>query len=392
MKVLGMFLLFAITAACGPGVHSNPVADGAVADDESPPPDAPLETQELGMNNVSMVLATYVTGAFGRMDGIDTRRDLVPRDLYTRVATSHHDIAFDYSAFILLAIRFDLCDRLVPGPCPEGADGSLRLVFQPLVPIASAADAGVHAFYTIPAAELGFVVNELRAIARLSGGAGPLKGTGVGMIGEHRQRLIGLVERYARTDRLIRLSVMGQDVRSAEPRVVFRGVELRDGAMVDMTVATLQTTQQEASLTGADSTYNVTPVADQPAGLALAMQASAFNAATPAEQRAALDALVAAQNPTLHTPATAQCVGCHTSTHLVASRALSAGIDVSSLPSYFTTSRDNRILNGISAGEARSLHAFGWLGNNIAISQRVANETAIVLDEIEQRFPVPSPD
>jgi hypothetical protein len=378
MKALGTVLLFVITTACGPGVHSNPVPDGGAG-----PIEPPGKASELGMSDVSMVLATYTTGAFGRMNGFDTARDLVPRDLYNRVATSHHDISYDYSEFILLAIRFDLCDRVAPGPCPEEADGSLRLVFQPLTLIAGAADAGVHAFYAIPAAELGFVVSELRAIARLNPvHLGPLRQVGIGMVGELRERLIGLVDRYARADRIIRVSAMGQDVRSAEPRVVFRGVELRDGQMVDMTVATLEATQQEAALTGADSTYNVTPVTDQPAGLALALQASAFNAATPA--------LVATQNPTLHTPATAQCVSCHTSTHLVVSRALSAGIDVSSLPSYFTTTRDTRIQHGISAGEGRSLHAFGWLGDDITISQRVANETAIVLDEIERRFPAPT--
>jgi len=32
----------------------------------------------------------------------------------------------------------------------------------------------------------------------------------------------------------------------------------------------------------------------------------------------------------------------------------------------------------------------GW-GSRIAISRRVANETTVVLDEIERRFPVPTP-
>jgi hypothetical protein len=388
MKALGTYLLFAIAAACGPGVHPG----GYPSDDEPPiePDGGSGETRKLGMNNVSMVLSTL--NEFGRMDGINSARDLVPRDLYHRVATSHHDIAYDFGDFIIFAIRFDLCDRVAPGPCPEGVDGSLRLVFQPVQPIAGAADAGLHAFYAIPAAELGFVINELRAIARLSGPSplGALRGTGPGGIGELPQRLHALVDRYARADKLIRLSAMGQDLRSAEPRVVFRGVELRDGEMVDITVATLEATQQEAALTGSDSTYDVAPIADQPVGLALALQASAFDAATPAEQRAALDALVATQNPTLHTSSTAQCVSCHTSTHLAVHRALSAGIDVSSLPGYFTTTRDTRLLAGISVRDSRSLHAFGWLGNELAISQRVANETAIVLDEIERRFPVPS--
>jgi len=393
MKVLARYLAVVVVAACSSGVHKNPGADSGVpeppVDAPAPPTDAPLETKKLGMSDISMVLNLLLAGDFGRMDGITAARDLVPRRLFTQVATSHHDIAFDYSDFIIFAIRFDLCDRVALGPCPEGADGSLRLVFQPLVPIAAAADVGLHGFYPIPAADLGYVINELRAIARIAATSpdGPLetfRHPGI-------DRVHALLERYARADKIIRLSLMGQDSRSAEPRVVFRGVELRDGEFVDLTVGTTPATQQDVALVGSDSTYEVTPIADQPEGLALAMKASAFNAATPDEQRTALDALVATQNPKLQTAATAQCVACHTSSHLVVNRALAAGIDVSSLPSFFTTTRDTRILNGVSATTPRSLHNFGWLTRSITISQRAANETAVVLDEIEQRFPVPAP-
>lgn len=40
---------------------------------------------------------------------------------------------------------------------------------------------------------------------------------------------------------------------------------------------------------------------------------------------------------------------------------------------------------------ARVVRAFGWAGNAPAISQRVANDTAAVLMEIEARFPVRRP-
>jgi hypothetical protein len=396
MKALGMYLLFVIATACGPGVHSNPVPDGGPGDDEPrKEPDggsgeAPGEIKKLGMSDVSMILSRIRAFEFGRIDGIDGARDLVPRDLYNRVATAHRDLAYNFGDFIIFAVRFDLCDRVVPGPCPEGVDGSLRLVFQPLIPPLEAADAGLHAFYAIPAAELGYMVSELRAIARIAP-TSPIEPLGEeSQLLTAFQRLRALLDRYARADKLIRLSAMGQDLRSPQPRVVFRGVELRDGAMVDMIVATTEATEQVAALTGSGSTYEVTPLVDQPAGFALAMQASAFGAATPAEQRAALDALVATQNPMLHTAATAQCASCHTSTHLAVQRAVSAGIDVSSLPSYFTTTRDSRLLKGISVRDNRSLHGFGWFGQDLAISQRVANETAIVLDEIEKRFPVPA--
>lgn len=133
----------------------------------------------------------------------------------------------------------------------------------------------------------------------------------------------------------------------------------------------------------------MTPLADSPANFTLTLTSGAFNAATPAAQRDALDALVATQNPLLHTSKTAQCIACHTSTYLGVHRAQVAVVGLGTLPSQFKTTHDVELANGISATTPSSLHAFGWLGRKVTISQRVANETAMVLDEIQQRFPVP---
>jgi hypothetical protein len=398
MKHLLAYLLV-VSVGCGTGVHSNPgmPPDGAPPGDappsDTPPGDAPPETQRLGMNDISFVAQTIGLDTSLRMTGINRVRDLVPRALYARLATSHGDIINDFEEFVVFGTRFDLCDRVATGPCPEGADGSLRLVFQPkLLQAVAAADVGVHAFYTIPAAELGFVINELRAIARLNGTGPQLSGplsefVNSSAVGE--QRFHALLDRYANTDRLIRLALMGQDARSSTPHVVFRAIELHDGQWSDVVVAGLEATQQDAVLTDTDPSYAVTPVADSPANFALTLTSGSFNAATPAAQRDALDALVATQNPLLHTAKTVQCIACHTSTYLGVHRAQVAVIGLGTLPSRFATTHDVQLTDGISPTSSLSLHAFGWMGPNIAISQRVANETAMVLDEIQQRFPVP---
>src|SRR5262245_18813843 len=291
MKHLAKYLLFVLAAACSPGVHENPappdsavpdsavpdsaVPDSAVPDSAVPDaaPDAPSgpppETMALDMNDISLVVPEMFAGLFGKLSDPQFSGDLIPRALYARLATSHGDITSAFNDFVIFAIRFDLCDRVVPGPCPEGADGSLRLVFQPLLPFGNAADVGLHAFYPIPAADLASVINELRAIARLSRTpllrSSPLGGSsGKSFAGV--PRLKALVKQYAIADHLIRLTVMGQDTRSAEPRVVFRGLELHDGQMVDMTVATTDATEQDVALTDADPGYTVTPVSDVPAG------------------------------------------------------------------------------------------------------------------------------
>jgi hypothetical protein len=180
---------------------------------------------------------------------------------------------------------------------------------------------------------------------------------------------------------------MGQDVRSTAPRVVFRQLDLVDGAMVDFTIPTIDVTEQDAALVDTDPSYAVTPVADTPAGVVLALSSGSFDAATPADQGTALDAVIAADNPHLNTPHTVQCVACHVSTYLGKHRAQIAGIDVTALPSFFATTHDAKVSAGVSGTNEHTLHAFSWVDSQLSISQRVADETAVVLDEIEHRFP-----
>ncbi len=398
MKQLLAYLVV-VSVGCGTGVHSNPgmppdAGSAGMPPDAGLPTDAPPETQHLGMNDISIVAPTIEPPTSLKMTGIDGTRDLVPRTLYAQLATSHGDIINDFEDFMVFGIRFDLCDRVATGPCPEGADGSLRVVFQPRLaqPFVVAADVGLHAFYTIPAAELGFVINELRAVARLNG-TGTFVDLGLtespSSTIEGVQRFHALLKTYVNPDRLIRLALMGQDARSSTPHVVFRGLELHDGQWTNTKVAGLDATQQDVVLTDTDPSYDVTPVADSPANFALTLTSGSFDAAAPADQRNALDALVATQNPLLHTSATVPCVACHTSTYLGVHRAQVAVVGLGTLPSRFQTTHDVRVLDGISATSPVSLHNFGWLGGDVAISQRVANETAMVLDEIQQRFPVP---
>lgn len=197
-----------------------------------------------------------------------------------------------------------------------------------------------------------------------------------------------LLARHAGSERLIRLALMGHDEDNPDPRVVFRALELHDGQMVDLPIATLGALQQDAVLADTDPSYVVTPVADIPQGLALTLSSGAFNTATPTDQRAALDALVATQNPMVHINATAQCITCHVSTYLEVHRGRVAGIDIFALPSRFTSQRDVGVGQGTAETDAQSLHAFSWIGDRVSISQRISNETAVVLDEIEARFPV----
>ena len=362
--------------------------------DDTVTPDGPLTPATLGLNDVSMLLplpASKTAPTLVAMTGAGT--EMVPRDLFTRLAVTPGDIFEKYEDFHLVAIRFDLCDRIAPGPCPAGSDGRLRLVFQPMF-LESASidtnDVALHAFYPIPAAELGDVVAELRLLAAIAGtplDARLAVATALDRPG-YADRLRTLVTRYATAPRLMRLTFFAQNAMTASLNWAFRGVELKNGTFVDIMIPGVAQTQQRAILVGADTSYDTTPLADIPSGFAIAIDSAKFAAASSSGQRTALESMTAAENPLAHTADTVQCVACHVSTFLTARRATVAAIDPSTIAGRFTSRFDLSTSAGISTSLDRSLRAFGYFFAAPAISQRVVNETAQALAEIEARYPL----
>ena len=99
--------------------------------------------------------------------------------------------------------------------------------------------------------------------------------------------------------------------------------------------------------------------------------------------------LAAVDNPLSNTAETAPCVSCHVSTVVMSMRAASAAIDPLTLPGRYTSTFDLSIAGGQSAQTFSTLRALGYLRTQPMISQRVANDTAQVLTEIEARYPPP---
>jgi hypothetical protein len=360
-----------------------------------PEPDAAPNTTRLGMNDVTMLLPLPSNPATATLLKMSDGGDLVPRTLFKRLVTDPNDVANVYEEFHVVAIRFDLCDRLDPGPCPAGADGRVRIVFQPLVAGAAqteAMDVALHAFYPIPSAELPSVIDELRVLAHIAcvPTTSPLT-ISPALIGsyypEYTSKLRALVLRYASAARLTRLTLFAQISMAASLNWIFRGVELADPSFADISIPGIQVPLQRAILVGSDPSYSVMPVVDAPQGFTTALDSQTFLAANTAGRQQALSALADTQNPMKHSAQTEQCVACHVSTYLLAHRAGIAGIDPATISGSYTSGYDVSVVGGMSATNERSLRALGWLFDKPAISQRVANDTAQVLTEIDQRFP-----
>lgn len=363
--------------------------------------------QALGLNDVTILAPLPQTGAGPvLLAGADLAEDgtpLVPRDVYDRVSSDAvtgkplPTLDTSYARLQLVAVRFDLCDRHLPGPCAESDDASLRLVFQPISAQGSAADIGFHVFYAIHNDEIGGAIGTLRALAALAAPAdGVLRvsATLAGPNGEpYAAGLRALVRHYAGRARLVRLTMNAQNLNASALVWFLRGVEKHgdafvDSPLVDIPIAGSTAISETVTMTGSPG-FQVTPNADTPAGLAVALSQTMFSGAETSAKRDSLAALAAVDNPLTSTADTVPCVACHVATVIMNSRASITAMDPLALPGRYTSGFDLSVAGGNSAMTPTTLRALGYLGVMPMISQRVVNETAQVLEEIQHRFAGP---
>lgn len=390
-------LALALIAACTndstarDAAHTGDLAhdtqpDSGDSTDTSP---TPVEGPALGLNDLTFLLPpeTFPTP-------LVPPELLLDEALFNELVTDSGDVITEYARLVPVAVRFDLCDRIVPGPCPTDADASLRIVLQPLSPPRPDTqrpdfeDVAVHAFYPIPRAELPALVAQLRELAELgqipaSTPLRPNPALAATPDGPYRTKLAQLVMDHAAPNRLIRLTALAQFSIRAALVWLFRGVERStlDEPLARIVIPDVDAEQQDVLLVGRNS-YEVTPVADAPAGLELALDEFAFDAATSTRRQEALDALAQIDSPAAHTAHTTQCANCHVTTQLALHRGGSPAADIGPF--------SPRPFDPESAMD-RSLRALGYVFSAPVVSQRAANETAAVAVELEGRFPSTRP-
>ena len=127
------------------------------------------------------------------------------------------------------------------------------------------------------------------------------------------------------------------------------------------------------------------PATQIPLGLGEAMDDQAFAAASDTRKRELLRVLVGAEDPLASAPDTVSCAACHIATPVLDERTKSMGIAETSLEGRYTSSYDLSVTGRLK--ELRVIRALGYVGQDPLISQRVVNDTAQVLTEIDEHFP-----
>lgn len=386
-----LLLVMVVVAGCGAPSGSDAGSDGgsdAGAADASV--FVPTERRPLGLNDVTYLLPLEQLDASTPFPPAQT---IVPLGPFTRLTEAQPVVRTDLSRLRVLGVRVDACDRSNEQPCAAGSDGSLRLVLQPVFGAPpNVEDVTFHAFFPIPHAEMAEVVDTLRALGAMQNVArgAPLQvSTAFRTDATFRSRLGALVARYAQSPRLNRLTLFGQESERAAIVWVFRGEELQPSSTTlgPITIPGITMQSQEVLLFGGDS-YSVTPVADVPVGFARVTMETNFRNSSSAEQLESVRSLLAVDNPTLHTANSVQCVSCHVATTLVPPRSSDAGIDVTTLSERYTSATFDLTPLG-STGRARTLRALGYFGSSPLVSQRVVNESANVVGQLEALYPPP---
>jgi hypothetical protein len=323
-----------------------------------------------------------------------------------------------YSDLKVVAMRIDPCfASLAPDPHGAGCTAQLRLIFQEVLPAtkesfggtgsgASTFDSAVHAFYSLTRDEflaLARALVTLRMSNENGVSLGPVAAHPImvnqGLGGAMSKGVQQLILQYAGEQNLTRLTQLsngGQPLTSTDqPGLwVMSGIDISNAATATTSPMVIP------ALGGSTTLQQPTAVLPAPGNFFLATFSPATtstddltpldngspNGLSASAREAAFDALVRIENPANHSPNTIDCGSCHFATPTAAL----IGMPVFSLDdtaSALAFHPDNKSVMASDMTRTFSttsiqlnIHAFSYVGQSPAINQRVVNETAAIVE------------
>lgn len=288
----------------------------------------------------------------------------------------------------LVAVRLDPCFGS-RGEVPDSeCKNQVRLVFQGIHAVGTTTagdDGAIHALYQLPRAELLTLAREIVRLSDREGSysPGPLGVHPIlarqGVWGGFAQGLKVLLRTYVGEDRLVRMTFFARE-DSLQSSWRFGGFDHK-GATYERLLIPTTTTGEQALLGGFPNAGELAGSVPTPSSssddLRVLLSSAAANLADDTVRQAAFSAALRIENPGKHTPDTIDCVSCHAA---MAARSLGeARYGYSSIghPDRFVSSRDLRFTPP-SEPSLENLHATSYLGTELGVNQRTANETAAV--------------
>ncbi len=406
MKYCFVSLVMVTLGACGGG--------GQEYSDAGPTPDAILHAG-VQMHDVTIVypLASETSTA-GYLAASDSgaRGPLISSALYDAIGhisgTSGMPLPGGtgdaaYASLHVVAMRLDPCfAALDPDPSGAGCSNQLRLIMQQLTTDSdgnvTAFDSAMHLFYSLNRDELIDMVDQIAALRVASSGSADLGPLGPhpilvsqGLDGPMATQLRALILAHAGEANLTRVTHFSSS--NTDFTWTFAGVDVQNASaqtFTPMVIPTLppgSTSSQVFFLGFSQSSPddNFDPATTSSDNMTALVNAAAANGLSAADRQTAFDGLVRIENPHMNSPNTIDCASCHLATpaallvvapnfSLVESTNANAFhpdpslIPAADLAPFFT-----------GASGPFNLHALSYNGQDLAINQRVANETAAIV-------------
>lgn len=303
----------------------------------------------------------------------------------------------------VIAVRIDPC---FPLPTPMACQKQLRLVWQPLEigfrQQTATVDAALHSFYVLSDSEFDELISDL---ASWKNKFNPQTQTLPLQVhpawkteGDQSPAFIefnSIVKKYAGITKLTRITSMV--VRGAGDMWAFAGFEFKDNRLKLFMVPRLDRQSQafvnfavpadhfergmiSPQPTGDDSFSKITTNSDR----------YQLGETTPVHEETILKELRAMhriENPHTFNPENMDCVSCHVALSArswIEKNRSDLGLQVIADTLAYKNTRYNLENKSTNVHNTQSLRAFGYFGNELAISQRVINESAAVADQINQ--------
>lgn len=375
IRTVSVVVVSVLLAACsGGGEQAEPPALGPF-DREVAAADVSILYPLTAATAVDDLIAASARGAYG---------ELIPRTLPGAADPIElaGQIGATYAELRLVALRLDPCSARATC-APE-----VRAIFQPIRVQdgqAGAVDGALHVFYAVPEPELVVFLKEILALKKAHGAGiepgatlavhpilaatGPRGAFALGL----ERALLGHLG-AARIQRVTAMAHLFFD-NDAWSFALFerRGAEFEAATIVDADATTQLvngTSAVEPDIGGLFETA-ATPSLPQLGALAIAWRPDQATA----ELEAGFAQAVAAQDPTRHTSEDTDCVSCH-----VAEGARRAGQEQYGLIATDDFASPRSLAYRRDGAALTNLHAFSYLGTQVAIMRRTSNESAVVAD------------
>jgi hypothetical protein len=301
------------------------------------------------------------------------------------------DVDTSYRDMRLIALRLDPCSAR------KACNAEVRAIFQPVVlgprGELTVADGAIHVFYGMSRAELVLFLEQILGLKKAHGhgipygstlGPHPILVAG-GLEGDFARELHALVLEHLGESRIERFTEFNHQI-PVRDRWDFYLFERVDADLVRQPIPTTTTDEQQVTGTHTDPLHAggiaiVSPPLESPV---IAVVDENRPPDVTDAIRSGFARAIELQNPTKQTSESIDCVSCH-----LAEGARRVGDAEYGLTTTAAFQSDRSLEYQRDLRAVTNLHMFAYVGRNVSVTQRVANESAVTAEALQQLVSTP---